>query len=48
LHSDEEEEMAVCERSRMQQPDFYRDEVFKLVARRDECAGMPEGYVEKC
>jgi hypothetical protein len=39
--------MAVRERLRMQEPDFYRDGIFKSVPRWDKCVNVPEDFVEK-
>jgi hypothetical protein len=47
FHSNEEVEMAVSEWLGMQQPDFYRDGIFKLVPRWDRCIGVVGDYVEK-
>lgn len=47
MQSNEEEEMAVCEWLQMQQPGFYHDEVFKLVASRDECVNVLEERAAK-
>jgi hypothetical protein len=47
MHSNEEEEMAVCEWLQMQQPDFYSDKVFELVASRDECVNVLEERAAK-
>lgn len=42
----EEAEMAVCEWLRMQQPQYSRNEMFKLVSKRGKCPSMPRGNVE--
>jgi hypothetical protein len=47
FHNNEEVEMAVGERLRMQEPDFYRDGIFKLVPRWDKCISVLGDYVEK-
>jgi hypothetical protein len=39
--------MAVRERLRMQQPDPYRDGIFKFVPRWDKCINVLGDYVEK-
>jgi hypothetical protein len=40
FHCNAEVEMAVGEWLGMQQPDFYRDGIFKLVPRWDKCIGV--------
>jgi hypothetical protein len=47
LHSDEEVQMAVCERVRIQEPDFYRDGIFKHVRRWGKYINVLRDYVEK-
>jgi hypothetical protein len=47
FHNNEEVEMAVGEWFRMQEPDFYRDGIFKLVPRWDKCTNVLGDYVEK-
>jgi hypothetical protein len=47
FHNNEEVEMAVGEWLRMQEPDFYRDGIFKLVPRWDKCINVLRDYVEK-
>jgi hypothetical protein len=40
-------EMAVRERLKMQEPDLYSDEIFKLVPRWDKSINVLGDYVEK-
>jgi hypothetical protein len=40
FHSNEEVEMVVRELLRMQQPDFYREGIFKLVPEWDKCINI--------
>jgi hypothetical protein len=47
FHNNEEVEMAVGEWLRMQEPDFYRDGIFKLVPRWDKCISVLGDRVEK-
>jgi hypothetical protein len=44
--ANEEEEMAVREQLRIQQPDFYRDVIFKLAPNWDKCTSVLADYVE--
>jgi hypothetical protein len=44
---DNKEEMAVRETLRMQEPDFYRDGIFKFVPRWHKCINVLEDYVGK-
>jgi hypothetical protein len=39
--------MAVREWLRMQEPDFYRDEIFKLLPRWDKCIRVLGNYAKK-
>jgi hypothetical protein len=45
--NDDEVEMAVRDWLGMQQPDFYRDGIFKLVPRCDKCISVLGDYAEK-
>jgi hypothetical protein len=47
FHNNEEVEMVAGEWLRMQEPDFYRDGIFKLVPRWDKCINVLGDYVEK-
>jgi hypothetical protein len=47
FYSNEEAEMAVSEWLRMQEPDFYRDGLFKFVPRWDKRSDVLGDYVEK-
>jgi hypothetical protein len=47
FHNNEEVEMAVGEWLRMQEPDFYRDGIFKLVPKWDKCINVLGDYAEK-
>jgi hypothetical protein len=47
FHSNEEAEMAVRGLLRMQEPDFYRDGIFKLVPRWEKCISVLGDYFEK-
>jgi hypothetical protein len=38
--------MAVCKSLQTQEPDFYRDGIFKLVPKWDKCIIVPRDYVE--
>jgi hypothetical protein len=47
FHNNEEVEMAVNEWLCMQEPDFYRDGIFKLVPKWDKCISVLGYCVEK-
>jgi hypothetical protein len=47
LHSNGEVEMAVGEWLRVQEPDCYRDGIFKLVPKWDKCINVLGEYVKK-
>jgi hypothetical protein len=47
FHNNEKVEIAVGEWLRMQEPDFYRDGIFKLVPRSDKSINVLGDYVEK-
>jgi hypothetical protein len=47
IHNNEEVELAFGNWLRIQEPDFYRDGVFKLVPRWDKCINVLGDYVEK-
>jgi hypothetical protein len=47
FHNNEEEEMAVGKLFRMQEPNFYRDEIFKLLPTWDKCINVLGDYAEK-
>lgn len=42
----EEVETAVCEWLRMQEPEYSRNGMFKLVSKRGKCPSVPGGNVE--
>jgi hypothetical protein len=47
FHRNEEVEMAVCGCLRMQEPDLYREGIFKLAPTWGKCINVLGYYVEK-
>jgi hypothetical protein len=47
FHSNGAVEMAVRELLQIQQPEFYRDEIFKLIPTLDSCISMLGEYSEE-